>query len=158
MIVNLIDLNANAMLACRSFSVCFPQVSGDNPVYVESVKPGGAAQKAGLMEGDMILKVNIQHPANNGEIYLSERKKKKAHKCARRHSHQRQPHVQTHSARAECSSQSIPQIVLGHDTFSDSKNNCESPIRRKNATRISKYKIKRTKSRELTLVANSKIK
>lgn len=38
--------------------VLFPQVSGDNPVYVESVKPGGAAQKAGLMEGDMILKVN----------------------------------------------------------------------------------------------------
>lgn len=33
------------------------QVSGDNPVYVESVKPGGAAQKAGLLEGDMILKV-----------------------------------------------------------------------------------------------------
>lgn len=32
-------------------------MSGDNPVYVESVKPGGAAHKAGLMEGDMILKV-----------------------------------------------------------------------------------------------------
>jgi len=33
------------------------KVSGDNPVYVESVKPGGAAQKAGLVAGDMILKV-----------------------------------------------------------------------------------------------------
>lgn len=32
-------------------------MSGDNPVYVESVKPGGPAQKAGLLEGDMILKV-----------------------------------------------------------------------------------------------------
>lgn len=35
------------------------QVSGDNPVYVESVKAGGAAQKAGLVEGDMILKVCV---------------------------------------------------------------------------------------------------
>lgn len=37
------------------------KVSGDNPVFVESVKPGLAAQKAGLMAGDMILKVNGQH-------------------------------------------------------------------------------------------------
>ncbi|XP_055854909.1 uncharacterized protein LOC129918418 isoform X2 [Episyrphus balteatus] len=36
------------------------KVSGDNPVYVESVKPGGAAQVAGLIAGDMILKVNGQ--------------------------------------------------------------------------------------------------
>lgn len=34
------------------------QVSGDNPVYVESAKAGGAAQKAGLLQGDMILMVN----------------------------------------------------------------------------------------------------
>ncbi|XP_062698767.1 uncharacterized protein LOC109401184 isoform X2 [Aedes albopictus] len=34
------------------------KVSGDKPVFVESVKPGGAAQKAGLMADDMILKVN----------------------------------------------------------------------------------------------------
>ncbi|XP_037917502.1 uncharacterized protein LOC119655610 isoform X4 [Hermetia illucens] len=34
------------------------KVSGDNPVFVESVKAGGAAQKAGLIAGDMILKVN----------------------------------------------------------------------------------------------------
>lgn len=37
------------------------QVSGDNPVFVESVKPGGAAQIAGLVAGDMILKVCIEH-------------------------------------------------------------------------------------------------
>lgn len=37
----------------------FSKVSGDNPVYVESVKPGGAAQKAGLIAGDMISKVRI---------------------------------------------------------------------------------------------------
>ncbi|XP_059622198.1 uncharacterized protein LOC132265518 [Phlebotomus argentipes] len=34
------------------------KVSGDNPVFVESVKPNGAAQKAGLIASDMILKVN----------------------------------------------------------------------------------------------------
>ncbi|KAL9914982.1 rho guanine nucleotide exchange factor 2 isoform 2-T9 [Glossina fuscipes fuscipes] len=34
------------------------KVSGDNPVFVESVKPGGAAHIAGLVAGDMILKVN----------------------------------------------------------------------------------------------------
>lgn len=40
-----------------SFSLCVSlQVSGDNPVFVESVKPGGAAQIAGLVAGDMILK------------------------------------------------------------------------------------------------------
>lgn len=33
-------------------------MSGDNPVFVESVKPGGAAQIAGLVAGDMILKVS----------------------------------------------------------------------------------------------------
>ncbi|XP_053684718.1 rho guanine nucleotide exchange factor 11 isoform X2 [Sabethes cyaneus] len=34
------------------------KVSGDKPVFVESVKPGGPAQKAGLIAEDMILKVN----------------------------------------------------------------------------------------------------
>ncbi|XP_055318841.1 uncharacterized protein LOC129576874 isoform X6 [Sitodiplosis mosellana] len=34
------------------------KVSGDKPVFVESVKTGGAAHKAGLMERDMIVKVN----------------------------------------------------------------------------------------------------
>ncbi|WAR06695.1 ARHGC-like protein [Mya arenaria] len=33
-------------------------VSGDNPVYVASVKPGGAAAKAGVQMGDKIIKVN----------------------------------------------------------------------------------------------------
>ncbi|XP_066992612.2 rho guanine nucleotide exchange factor 12 isoform X3 [Anabrus simplex] len=34
------------------------KVSGDNPVYVQSVKEGGAAEKAGLHHGDKIIKVN----------------------------------------------------------------------------------------------------
>ncbi|XP_053408833.1 rho guanine nucleotide exchange factor 12-like isoform X6 [Mercenaria mercenaria] len=33
-------------------------VSGDNPVYVASVKTGGAAEKAGVQVGDKIIKVN----------------------------------------------------------------------------------------------------
>ncbi|KAL8598395.1 Rho guanine nucleotide exchange factor 12 [Nucella lapillus] len=33
-------------------------VSGDNPVYVASVKPGGAAAKAGVQQHDRIVKVN----------------------------------------------------------------------------------------------------
>nr|CAB3261906.1 uncharacterized protein LOC100177579 [Phallusia mammillata] len=33
-------------------------VSGDNPVYVQSVKPDGAAHKAGVTQGDRIIKVN----------------------------------------------------------------------------------------------------
>lgn len=40
------------------FSKTKIKVSGDKPVFVESVKPGGAAQKAGLMAEDMILKVS----------------------------------------------------------------------------------------------------
>ncbi|XP_011497167.1 PREDICTED: rho guanine nucleotide exchange factor 12 [Ceratosolen solmsi marchali] len=34
------------------------KVSGDKPVYVQSVKEGGAAARAGLHEGDKIIKVN----------------------------------------------------------------------------------------------------
>lgn len=34
------------------------KVSGENPVYVDSVKDGGAAYRAGLNAGDMILFVN----------------------------------------------------------------------------------------------------
>lgn len=33
------------------------KVSGDNPVYVQSVKEGGAAEKAGLHAGDKIIKL-----------------------------------------------------------------------------------------------------
>ncbi|RUS71643.1 hypothetical protein EGW08_020595, partial [Elysia chlorotica] len=33
-------------------------VSGDNPVFVASVKPEGAAARAGVQNGDRILKVN----------------------------------------------------------------------------------------------------
>lgn len=48
-------------------------MSGDNPVYVESVKPGGAAQKAGLLEGDMILKVggtNVRSSTHVNVVHL----------------------------------------------------------------------------------------
>lgn len=34
------------------------KVSGDNPVFVQSVKQSGAAEKAGLHSGDKIVKVN----------------------------------------------------------------------------------------------------
>ncbi|XP_071449532.1 rho guanine nucleotide exchange factor 11 isoform X2 [Hetaerina americana] len=34
------------------------KVSGDNPVYVQGVKEGGAAERAGLHSGDKIIKVN----------------------------------------------------------------------------------------------------
>jgi Rho guanine nucleotide exchange factor 12 len=34
------------------------KVSGENPVYVDSVKEGGAASRAGLNANDMILRVN----------------------------------------------------------------------------------------------------
>lgn len=34
------------------------KVSGENPVFVDSVKDGGAAQRAGLNAADMILRVN----------------------------------------------------------------------------------------------------
>ncbi|OQR76106.1 rho guanine nucleotide exchange factor 12-like [Tropilaelaps mercedesae] len=33
-------------------------VSGDNPVFVQDVRPGGAAARAGVQEGDQIQKVN----------------------------------------------------------------------------------------------------
>ncbi|KMY94444.1 uncharacterized protein Dsimw501_GD11240, isoform E [Drosophila simulans] len=53
------------------------KVSGDNPVFVESVKPGGAAEIAGLVAGDMILRVNghevrlEKHPTVVGLIKAS---------------------------------------------------------------------------------------
>ncbi|XP_065207030.1 rho guanine nucleotide exchange factor 12 isoform X3 [Planococcus citri] len=34
------------------------KISGDNPVYVQSVKEGGPAERAGLHSGDKIIKVN----------------------------------------------------------------------------------------------------
>lgn len=34
------------------------KVSGDNPVFVQSVKQSGAAEKAGLHSGDKIIRVN----------------------------------------------------------------------------------------------------
>jgi predicted metalloprotease with PDZ domain len=35
-------------------------LSGDQPVFVQTVKPGGAADRAGVRENDLILKVNGQ--------------------------------------------------------------------------------------------------
>ena len=33
-------------------------LAGDQPVYVQSVRPGGAAARAGVREGDVIRRVN----------------------------------------------------------------------------------------------------
>ncbi|KAG5882226.1 hypothetical protein JTB14_007201 [Gonioctena quinquepunctata] len=41
------------------------KVSGDNPVYVQSVKDGGAAERAGLHAGDKIIKVNGANVMNS---------------------------------------------------------------------------------------------
>ena len=35
-------------------------LSGDQPVFVQTVKPGGSAYRAGVRENDLILKVNGQ--------------------------------------------------------------------------------------------------
>ncbi|KFB53866.1 AGAP010767-PA-like protein [Anopheles sinensis] len=44
------------------------KVSGDKPVFVESVKPGGAARRAGLMPDDMILKVKCHALEEEGNL------------------------------------------------------------------------------------------
>ena len=36
-------------------------VSGDNPVYVLSVREGGAAHRAGINTNDQIIKVDFHH-------------------------------------------------------------------------------------------------
>ncbi len=33
-------------------------LSGDQPVFVQTVRPGGAAERAGVREGDVILRVD----------------------------------------------------------------------------------------------------
>jgi S1-C subfamily serine protease len=33
-------------------------VSGEHPIHVETLKNGGAAEKAGVREGDQIVKIN----------------------------------------------------------------------------------------------------
>lgn len=38
----------------------FLQLSGDKPVFVESVKPNGAAYKAGLVATDVILEASVR--------------------------------------------------------------------------------------------------
>ena len=46
------------------FSLLLPgyglTLSGDKPCRVQTVKPGGASDKAGVREGDVIIKVNGQ--------------------------------------------------------------------------------------------------
>ncbi|XP_025161774.1 uncharacterized protein LOC105192214 isoform X2 [Harpegnathos saltator] len=49
------------------------KVSGDNPVYVQSVKEGGAAARAGLHAGDKIIKVNgvnVTHSTHTDVVQL----------------------------------------------------------------------------------------
>ncbi|CAB3378735.1 Hypothetical predicted protein [Cloeon dipterum] len=48
------------------------KVSGDKPVYVQSVRPGGSAERAGLKPGDKILKVNGQNVAQSTHIEVVE--------------------------------------------------------------------------------------
>ncbi|XP_069115290.1 rho guanine nucleotide exchange factor 11-like isoform X4 [Argopecten irradians] len=43
-------------------------VRGDNPVYVEVVKPDGAAAKAGVQQGDRIIKVNGTLVTNSNHL------------------------------------------------------------------------------------------
>lgn len=33
-------------------------IKGNNPVFIETVDPGGAAERAGLQPGDLIMKLN----------------------------------------------------------------------------------------------------
>ncbi|XP_071053113.1 rho guanine nucleotide exchange factor 11 isoform X2 [Onthophagus taurus] len=46
------------------------KVSGDNPVYVQSVKPGGAAEKAGLYAGDKIIEVNGENVMSSTHTHV----------------------------------------------------------------------------------------
>ncbi|XP_030755908.1 rho guanine nucleotide exchange factor 12 isoform X2 [Sitophilus oryzae] len=50
--------NAVRVVVTRDNSGYGMKVSGDNPVFVQSVKEGGPAEKAGLNAGDTILQVN----------------------------------------------------------------------------------------------------
>nr|2DLS_A Chain A, Rho guanine nucleotide exchange factor 11 [Homo sapiens] len=43
-------------------------VSGDRIVLVQSVRPGGAAMKAGVKEGDRIIKVNGTMVTNSSHL------------------------------------------------------------------------------------------
>jgi predicted metalloprotease with PDZ domain len=44
-------------------------VSGDNPVYVLSVREGGAAQRAGIDVDDQIIKVRGYHRCEPNRVY-----------------------------------------------------------------------------------------
>ena len=45
-------------------------MSGDQPVFVQTVRPGGAADRAGVRENDVIVKVNGQNvtEASHSEV------------------------------------------------------------------------------------------
>lgn len=49
------------LLICKDKNGYGMKVSGENPVFVDSVKEGGAAYRAGLQANDMILRVNLQN-------------------------------------------------------------------------------------------------
>ena len=55
-------------------------LSGDQPVFVQTVKPGGSAYRAGVRENDLILKVNgqpvITDASHNQVVAMIQGKKK----------------------------------------------------------------------------------
>lgn len=74
------------------------KVSGDNPVFVESVKPALAAQRAGLMAGDMILKVNgtpVRYSSHVEVVKLIKASEIVHLTIQRSQTHQQQHHSQT---------------------------------------------------------------
>ncbi len=46
-------------------------LSGDQPVFVQTVRPGGAAERAGVREGDVILRVDGRRVRIYIYIYIS---------------------------------------------------------------------------------------
>jgi len=47
-------------------------LSGDRPVFVQTVRPGGAADRAGVRENDVIVKVNGQNVTEAGHSEVVE--------------------------------------------------------------------------------------
>lgn len=74
------------------------KVSGDNPVFVESVKRSLAAERAGLMAGDMILKVNgtpVRYSSHLEVVKLIKASEIVHLTIQRSQTHQQQHHSQT---------------------------------------------------------------
>ncbi|ODM89608.1 Rho guanine nucleotide exchange factor 12, partial [Orchesella cincta] len=62
--------NTRAVIVHRDDNGYGLTVSGDNPVNVQTIKKDGAADRAGIREGDIILKVNgtlVEH-MNHTEV------------------------------------------------------------------------------------------